>query len=80
MALLHFPILNSSVDQECENITFKVSWRAKILRTIFLFLSTGGTDLLQGQINKSHKTVLLMKQMLSASNNYFSNTSGVYGN
>ena len=24
MALLHFPVLNSSVDAECENLTFKV--------------------------------------------------------
>ena len=37
MALLHFPILNSSVDQECENITFKVSWRGKILKTISFY-------------------------------------------
>ena len=26
MALLHFPILNSSVDSECENLTYKVRW------------------------------------------------------
>ena len=35
MALLHFPVLNSSVDAECENLTFKVSWVVKmLLRTL----------------------------------------------
>lgn len=40
MALLHFPILNSSVDLDCENITFKVSSRSKkkfiLYKDIFL--------------------------------------------
>ena len=31
MALLHFPVLNSSVDAECENLTFKVSCVVKVL-------------------------------------------------
>ena len=31
MALLHFPVLNSSVDAECENLTFKVSGVVKML-------------------------------------------------
>ena len=31
MALLHFPVLNSSVDAECENLTFKVSCVVKML-------------------------------------------------
>ena len=35
MALLHFPVLNSSVDAECENLTFKVSCVVKmLLRTL----------------------------------------------
>ena len=40
MALLHFPILNSSVDQECENITFKVTSQRKnaFCHNIFLLL------------------------------------------
>lgn len=31
IALLHFPVLNSSVDAECENLTFKVSCVVKML-------------------------------------------------
>ena len=35
MALLHFPVLNSSVDAECENLTFKVGCVVKmLLRTL----------------------------------------------
>ena len=31
MALVEYPILNSSVDESCENITYKVSLRYNII-------------------------------------------------
>jgi len=39
MALHHFPILNSSVDETCENITFKVCYII-ILHCLINFLGT----------------------------------------
>ena len=68
MALLHFPILNSSVDQECEIITFKVTSQRKnaFCHNIFLLLgySVGSIYYLQHMYDQLAKFCKRIKSLI----------------
>ena len=58
MALLHFPVLNSSVDAECENLTFKVGCVAKILLRTLKKNFGGRREVVHFQIIQRKPTLL----------------------